>query len=77
MWSPLVVVVVVWDFLDLQINPFTVLNCIQTYTEFTKNCSRHFFFFFEEVEAIKKTKLQFLNFFFSFLDKTTIERSKD
>lgn len=66
MWSPLVVVVVVvWDFLDLQINPFTVLNCIQTYTEFTKNCSRHFFFFFfEEVEAIKKTKLQFLNFFF-------------
>lgn len=70
MWSPLVVVVVVvWDFLDLQINPFTVLNCIQTYTEFTKNCSRRFFFFFEEeeeVEAIKKTKLQFLNFFFPF-----------
>lgn len=71
MWSPLVVVVVaavVWDFLDLQINPFTVLNCIQTYTEFTKNCSRHFSFFFEEeeVEAIKKRKLQFLNFFFPF-----------
>lgn len=71
MWSPLVVVVaataaVFWDFLDLQINPFTVLNCIQTYTEFTKNCQTFLFFEEEEVEAIKKTKLQFLNFFFPF-----------
>lgn len=68
---------VFWDFLDLQINPFTVLNCIQTYTEFTKNCQTFLFWRRRRSRSNKENKITIFKLFFSFLDKTTIEWSKD